>query len=326
MQHPLKHASSPVLRRQALNLSGRRCLLRTGKLPRYQRRCITRPSLRGRYQLTMAYSTRWSEALTSDLDRMASRNGLVAVLCGAAAGFAAGGLLGAWLATRRQRASTPQPRPLARIAVNDGAFEPPSAPPSNLGSLPVTPRGTDGGYDEDAEVKMVLVVWSDLKMVKPFTARLRRPSWRLLLHPVPNGCFLAAGQGQGGGAVLPRDAGPVQKALEEEGPQPQEMGAPPHRPAARGCSQLATGCAVDSPRQGCCPAGDERPDQGVPARGRRGGAAPAAAGRPERRRAFTKRPTCLSAPAPRHWCLRARVVHQVPCCGNPQFCHLALCS
>jgi len=326
MQHPLRHASSPVLRRQALNLSGRRCLLRTGKLPRYQRRCITRPSLRGRYQLTMAYSTRWSEALTSDLDRMASRNGLVAVLCGAAAGFAAGGLLGAWLATRRQRASTPQPRPLARIAVNDGAFEPPSAPPSNLGSLPVTPRGTDGGYDEDAEVKMVLVVRSDLKMVKPFTARLRRPSWRLLLHPVPNGCFLAAGQGQGGGAVLPRDAGPVQKALEEEGPQPQEMGAPPHRPAARGCSQLATGCAVDSPRQGCCPAGDERPDQGVPARGRRGGAAPAAAGRPERRRAFTKRPTCLSAPAPRHWCLRARVLHQVPCCGNPQFCHLALCS
>ncbi len=265
--HPLKHASSPLLRRRALNPSARWCLLRTGKLPRHQRRCITRPSSRGRYQLTMAYSTRWSEALTSDLDRMASRNGLYAVLCGAAAGFAAGGLLGAWLATRRQRASTPQPRPLARLAVNDGAFEPPSAPPSNLGSLPVTPRGTDGASEEDAEVKMVLVVRSDLKMVKPSTALLRFSSWPLQLHPVPNGCFLAAGQGQGGCAVLPCDAGTVQKALEEEGPQPQEMGASLHRPVAGGCSQLCTSCAVNSPRQGCWPAGDERADQGVPACG-----------------------------------------------------------
>lgn len=107
----------------------------------------------------------WAQ-LTSDLDRFTQSRGSTALLYGAAAGFLAGGLFGTWLSSRRRRAPATQDMHLSN---SGGAPRHPnagltfSAPPSELGSLPVTPRGSD---EHDQDVKMVLVVRQDLKMVR----------------------------------------------------------------------------------------------------------------------------------------------------------------
>ncbi|KAK9841988.1 hypothetical protein WJX81_002872 [Elliptochloris bilobata] len=101
--------------------------------------------------------------LVADLDRFTSSHSTSALLCGVAAGFVVGGLFGAWLAARRKNTTAPRGPRAPLTSISTGAVRHHNVP-SELGSLPVTPRTDDG--TEHSEVKMVLIVRQDLKMGK----------------------------------------------------------------------------------------------------------------------------------------------------------------
>ena len=89
--------------------------------------------------------------LTADLDRLTGLHGSTALLCGVAAGFAAGGLFGAWLASRRHARPPPRVPPLPGINTGTARHN----APSELGSLPVTPRTEDGSEHSEVRAQCV---------------------------------------------------------------------------------------------------------------------------------------------------------------------------
>ena len=70
-----------------------------------------KPVLNSHWTQATKHRSRWLTAgrsSTADLDRFTRSHGTTALLCGVAAGFAAGGLFGAWLVSRRH--ARPPPR------------------------------------------------------------------------------------------------------------------------------------------------------------------------------------------------------------------------